>query len=189
MRAPLARTDEVITELRGLVPRRAITWTEETSIAERQATRLLALVGIDEPPIPQFVISALRGIDVERRENWPTSGMATGSHRGWRIVLSADEPLWRQRFSLGHEFKHVLDDPFVNRLYRHIPESQRQDRAERISNVFAACLLMPRAWIKRDWCAGQQSLHELTRRYGVSTEAMAIRLADLGLYSPIRASI
>lgn len=183
-----AKQPDVIAELRALTPRRALSWTEEISIAERQATRLLALIHIDEPPIPQFVISALPGIFVERRPGWPTSGMTAGNHKGWRIVLSADEPLWRQRFSLGHEFKHVLDDPFIDRLHRHLPEGDRRARAERISNAFAACLLMPRAWIKRDWCAGRQSLHELTRRYGVSTEAMAIRLAELGLYSPIEST-
>lgn len=175
----------IVEELRALAPARAINATEAHSIAERQATRLLALMHIDEPPVPQFVISALPGILVEYRAAWPISGMAAAVGAGWRIVLSADESRRRQRFSLSHEFKHVLDDPLVDKLYRHLPKVVRHEQAEAISNTFAACLLMPRPWIKRDWCRGLQTLDALTSRYYVSGAAMAIRLAELGLYHPV----
>ena len=87
----------------------------------------------------------------------------------------------RQRFSLAHEFKHILDDPLIDRLSTHLPAGQRHERAERLCNYFAACLLMPRAWVKRDWCEGRQSTHDLARRYYVSYEAMTTRLSELGL--------
>jgi hypothetical protein len=43
------------------------------------------------------------------------------------------------------------------------------------------CLLMPRAWVKQDWCQGIQQTRELARRYYVSHEAMSTRLSELGL--------
>jgi predicted transcriptional regulator len=172
---------DAIQALRALLPRRAMTWSEAHSVAERQATELLRLLRIDEPPVPQFVISSLPGILVDRRRDWPTSGMSIQAHGHWRIVLKADEPRQRQRFSLAHEFKHVLDDPAIERLYTHLAPSRRSERAERLCNYFAACLLMPRAWIKRDWCAGTQSRRTLARRYYVSNEAMGTRLDELGL--------
>lgn len=171
----------VISSLRRLLPNRAITWTEAHSIAERQATLLLQLVHVTEPPVPQFVICNLPGILVDWCEDWPTSAMAVQTGRYWRIVLRSDEPRWRQRFSLAHELKHVLDDPVIDRLSLHLPEEQRQERAERLCDYFAACVLMPRAWIKRDWCNRLQNVRELSRRYYVSEEAMSIRLSELGL--------
>jgi len=178
----LANPDrDVLSALRALMPRRALPWSEAHSIAERQATLLLRLLYIDEPPVPQFVVSSLPGVVVERRKRWPTSGMAVEGPHHWRIVLRADEPLKRQRFSLAHEFKHILDDPLIDRLSTHLPAGQRHERAERLCNYFAACLLMPRAWVKRDWCEGRQSTRDLARRYYVSYEAMTTRLSELGL--------
>lgn len=172
---------DAITTLRALLPKRVLTWSEAHSVAERQAMVLLALLHIDEPPVPQFVISHLPGIVVDRRKDWPTSGMSVRTRSHWRIVLKADEPRQRQRFSLAHEFKHVLDDPLIERLYTHLPKAGRHERTERLCNYFAACLLMPRAWLKRDWCAGRQTIRELAWRYYVSQEAMSTRLSELGL--------
>lgn len=172
---------DAITALRALLPKRTITWSEAHSVAERQATTLLVLLHIDEPPVPQFVISSLPGIVVDRRADWPTSGMAVRTATHWRIVIRADEPRQRQRFSLAHEFKHVLDDPQIEWLYAHLPKTGRAERTERLCNYFAACLLMPRAWLKRDWCAGVQTIREMAWRYYVSQEAMSTRLSEIGL--------
>lgn len=172
---------DAISVLRGLTPTRAITWSEAHSIAERQAVLLLDFMHISEPPVPQFVISCLPGIRVDWRDDWPISGMALKSGDDWRIVLKRTEPRQRQRFSLAHEFKHVLDDPVIERTHAHLKEHRRQPRAEHICNYFAACLLMPRAWVKRDYYGGVQNLATLARRYYVSTEAMAMRLRELGL--------
>lgn len=187
MTALVADTDAIVA-LRALMPARAITWSEAHSIAERQATLLLELLHIDEPCVPQFVISSLPGIEIDRRTDWPTSGMAVEGPHGWRIVIRSDEPRQRQRFSLAHEFKHVLDDPFRGHLFAHLDEARAQERAERLCNYFAACLLMPRAWLKADWSAGLQRPSDLARRYYVSTLAMSTRLSELGLTPPARAT-
>ena len=177
----LIADEDAIAALRALLPGRAMSWAEAHSVAERQATALLRLLNIDEPPVPQFVISSLPGIVVDWRADWPVSGMAVRARTHWRIVLRADESRQRQRFSLAHEFKHILDDPHVERLYAHLAPGDRKQRVERLCNYFAACLLMPRAWIKRDWCSGLQKISGLARRYYVSNEAMSTRVAELGL--------
>jgi hypothetical protein len=177
----LVADDDAIAILRALLPARAMTWSEAHSIAERQATLLLDLLNIAEPPVPQFVISSLPGIVVDWREDWPTSGMAVKARSHWRIVLKTSEPRQRQRFSLAHEFKHVLDDPVIDRTHAHLKPHRRQERAERLCNYFAACLLMPRPWIKHDYFGGMQRIPALARRYYVSQEAMTTRLSELGL--------
>lgn len=50
---------------------------------------------------------------------------------------------------------------------------------ERAANTFAACLLMPAAWIRADTKA--YSASRLATRYKVSHAAMAYRLANLRL--------
>lgn len=177
----LVADEDAIAILRALLPARAMTWSEAHSIAERQAALLLDLLNIAEPPVPQFVISSLPGIVVDWREDWPTSGMAVKARSHWRIVLKTSEPRQRQRFSLAHEFKHVLDDPVIDRTHAHLKPHRRQERAERLCNYFAACLLMPRPWIKHDYYGGLQNVRALARRYYVSQEAMTTRLSELGL--------
>ena len=111
--------------------------------------------------------------------------MATQTDTGWVIVLRAEEAKVRQRFSLTHELKHVLDDPFIEWLYPTKNGYSPEDRAERICDYFAACVLMPRMWIKRDWASGGiQDIARLARRYRVSQVAMAVRLAELKLLPP-----
>jgi Zn-dependent peptidase ImmA (M78 family) len=82
---------------------------------------------------------------------------------------------------LAHEFKHVLDDPVIDHMSAHLGPQQQRQRAERLCNYFAACMLMPRAWVKHDWGEGLQNNRALARRYYVSTEAMETRLSELGL--------
>jgi Zn-dependent peptidase ImmA (M78 family) len=172
---------ELLGELRALMPSRSISWSEAHSIAERQAALLLDLSAIEEPPVPQFVIASLPGIVVDYQQGWPTSGMSVQARSHWRIVIRAEEPRWRQRFSLAHEFKHVLDDPVIERLSHHLKPDRRDERAERLCNYFAACLLMPRTLVKNDWAGGIQNIRRLARRYYVSEEAMTTRLSELGL--------
>jgi len=181
MTAPRPDPADLIARLRALQPGRPMSWAEAHSIAERQACLLLDLWRITEPPVPQFVISSLPGLLVEWRADWPTE--ATSFHTGsrWHIVVRATDRRQRQRFSLAHELKHLVDDPYRARLFAHLGPQEQAERAERLCNYFAACLLMPRPWLKRDWCSRLQTVDQLARRYYVSTEAMTTRLSELGL--------
>jgi hypothetical protein len=175
---------DLVAELHDLMPSRPVSLIEAQVVAERQATRLLALWCLEEPPVPQFVISHLPGVFVKREAHMPVAGMSFPAPGHWRIVINRDEPTQRQRFTLAHEFKHFLDDPVIHRVHAHVPDRQRTDRAEDLCDYFAACLLMPRSWVKRDWSDGCQHVGELAWRYRVSLEAMSRRLDDLGLAAP-----
>lgn len=177
----LVQDDDIVARLRALVPARSLTWGEARNLAERQATLLLRLAHIAEPPVPQLVISSLPGVVVDHQPDWPTSGMAVQVSQQWRIVVSAAEPWQRQRFTVAHEFKHVLDDPVIERVHGTVPTCEQEERAERLCDYFAACLLMPRMWVKQDWCGGLQEPRVLAARYGVSYNAAVKRLRELGL--------
>ena len=53
-------------------------------------------------------------------------------------------------------------------------------------DYFAACLLMPRPWVKRLWAQGAQDAAVLAATFNVSPAAMNRRLQDLGLVEPRR---
>ena len=177
-------TTGLLARLREVVPRRGLSPAEAKLIAERQAAILLACAGIEKPAVTENLVTELPFLAVTYRSGFPTSGMATQTETGWVIVLRAEEAKVRQRFSLIHEFKHVLDDPFIEWMYPTRNAYSPEDRAERICDYFAACVLMPRRWIKRDWGNGIQDLDRLARRYNVSRVAMGVRLAELKLIGP-----
>ena len=92
-----------------------------------------------------------------------------------------------RRFSLAHEFKHILDHPFRE----HQTRTRRSDEeAEIICDYSAGCLLIPRPSLKRAWTTNTQVVGELAHRFGESRQAMRVRLVQTGLVirSPRRCS-
>ncbi len=171
----------VVSRLRALVPQRPLARWEAFRVAELQATRLLKLCEITGPPFPEALVTSLPRLTVERLTPIPVSGSAHWARGRWVIVLNGAEPHLRQRFSLLHELKHVLDNPFIDYLYRATGSMSAADQAEQICDYFAACVLMPRTWVKRAWGDGIQDYRELAQLFHVSEGAMAIRLLGLGL--------
>lgn len=171
----------VISSLRDFVPIRPLTRTEAMRIAELQAIRFLEKVGIDDGPVPERVIAELPRLQVQRFSPLPVSGATQWSNGRWLILLNASEPVVRQRFSLAHEFKHILDHRFVDVLYQGVPAADRAEFIEQVCDYFAGCVLMPRMWMKRAWADGVQRPSDLATRFWVSQAAVNVRLSQIGL--------
>jgi len=61
------------------------------------------------------------------------------------------------------------------------PKALAEDRLEQACEYFAACLLMPRMWMKRAYFnEGIQDVPSLSRLFNVSWVAMRVRLEQLG---------
>ncbi len=174
-------TGGLLEHLRSVTPHRNLTPTEARIIAERQATMLLSELELHRPALPQAVLADLPFVTVAQHSGFQVSALSTYTNRGWLILLKRDEPKVRQRFSLAHELKHILDDPFISRLYPALGHSNSYERAERICDYFAGCLLMPKRWLISDWCGGRQNIEQLAARYNVSRAAIHVRLSQLGL--------
>lgn len=92
------------------------------------------------------------------------------------IVVNANHPGERQRFTLAHELGHLC--------LKAMPGLDIEDACNR----FAGALLMPRALLEREvgkrrsviWL---RELFELKRLLGVSAQAVAYRCRDLGIMS------
>ena len=170
----------VLAVLRALIPRRPLTPRETLALAELQANKLLELAGRPQAPIPNELITELPRIVVRHDPDLPVSGSAHWAAGRWQLTINASEPWTRQRFSLAHELKHVIDHRYVEMLY----ENGKQ--AEMAADYFAACLLMPKREVMRAWCQGTQKLAAIAEQFAVSPAAMARRLEYLGLRTPAR---
>lgn len=178
----------VLAVLRAKAPRRALSPHEAARIAEWQATALLELANLTEPPSPSALIAELPRVLVQTDVDLPVSGCTTWQDGRWLIVLCGSEPRSRQRFSLAHEFKHAVDHRYRQLLYVDRPGMEADRQAELAADVFAASLLMPRAWVKRAWGDGVQRVSHLSQLFAVSPEAMARRLRELGLWTSANGS-
>ncbi len=171
----------VLALLRGLVPKRALNYEEALRIAELQANRLLEHFQMPSGAVPSEIVSQLPRIRVVREPGLPISGAAHWDGRHWVITLNADEHRLRQRFSLMHEFKHVIDHTTKEFLYHDRRWQTADEQAERVADYFAACLLMPKRAVKSLWYQPQQTIERLADKLRVSPTALRYRLDQLGL--------
>ena len=179
----------VLDRMRAVCPSRPLSWSEAERIADRQAGILRR--ELDNSSRTLLTTSALLGLaflTVSYRDGFPLSGMAMKTDVGWVIVIKGDEPKVRQRFSLAHEIKHIIDDDLMTHLNRDLYPAtalySAQQRGERVADRFAAALLMPKVLIRRDWADSLQDVALLARRYDVSRIAMEVRLREIGLLQP-----
>jgi len=176
MNNPSNRTtqESVLTKLRAMAPHRGLTAAEPLRLAEVQAAELLHLLGVTRGPVPLRILSDLPRIQLEVETDLPSSGISYWDGDNWHLVARAEEHPHRQRFTLVHEYKHVVDHPNRDLLY---PNHQTRELA---ADHFAACVLMPRMLITRAWCSGEQNIEGLADQFDVSSAAMERRLLTLG---------
>lgn len=134
--------------------------------------------------MPESVIASLPRVLVRRVQPLGVSAFTHWEHGRWQIALNGLESLVRQRYTLAHEAKHLIDHQIARVAYRRTTETELA-WIERVCDYFAACLLMPKPWVKKLYCnEGVQDQVTLARRFAVSQAAMRVRLAQLGLTDP-----
>lgn len=181
----------VLASLRTLLPERSLSLDAALIVAERQAERLLRLRGVTAAPVPLGIVTGLPRITVNNDPDLPKHAASGCSHwdshsRTWVISINPEEPATRQRFTVLHEYKHIIDHyhpGLGGRLPRVV---YGLEPAEYLAEYFAGCVLMPRRWVKTAYYRGIQQPEELAGLFDVSTRAMEVRLAQLGLSEPIQ---
>lgn len=176
--------ESTLKRLRGLAPTRDCTFAESLVIAERQATRLAALVTGDAGSVDGIQthhIDGLPRIRVVFEAALPVSGMSHWNGQEWVITIAASDSLARQRFTMLHEFKHVIDHGATRRLYRGDRRHTTEERAEMAADYFAGCALVSKRDLKHAWGYGIQRPADLAAHFNVSEPAIRVRLAQTGL--------
>jgi Zn-dependent peptidase ImmA (M78 family) len=168
---------------------------------EFEARRLLENNAVPRPPIPVGELAVALHIDVRYSVgNDDVSGALIRSDDSVVIAVNSAQHENRQRFTIAHEIGHFLlhkgtrvhfDDDFrVN--YRKADTTGAATVDEMEANWFAAALLMPENFLKKDWLrlrlethAALGAIQSLAVRYKVSPKAMELRLVNLGFISPV----
>jgi hypothetical protein len=138
----------------------------------------------NELPVPvESIAQDLLGIWVEERSDLECSGLLVPAER--RVVVRADEPKPRKRFTLAHELGHwvcQVQEGHAAPIYcRDVDVSEAADRQlEREANVFAAELLMPESAV-RAVRAELADIAACAATFDVSPTAMQWRLYSFGL--------
>jgi|ERR1035438_924023 hypothetical protein len=159
-------------------------YREELGLVRRLQTK---------PPVDIAGIARVMGLKVWEDHDLP-EGIAgkilkdskNGGSRGHSIVVRAQDPYSRKRFTVAHELAHYIlhrnqfigDSLSDDALYR----SGLSSRVEAQANGLAAELLMP--WHLLLPFVGKKSNQEIADLFGVSGEAMRIRLESKSYTSP-----
>ena len=185
MTAQEIKPSSTLAALRDQVPKRPLTPAEIRQVLDRQTTRLLKLSQIYGPPVPvEAIIALLPRLIVRHAPDLPSSGRTQWNGAAWVLLIDSSEPKVRQRFSLSHELAHVVWHPLTDATLQDTKTTAADARIEQACEYFAACLLMPRIWMKRAYFDdGIQDVPSLSRLFGVSWVAMRYRLEQLGFVS------
>lgn len=153
MKTPTTKSmTELIERLRSLAPKRAISYGEAVQVARLQAGHFRRWASADQPDMNLIWLVEQRAVPVHFVPSYKLgeeSGMTTNAVGGKvQVFINENEPAVRQRFSLCHEFKHVLDFTDGDHLYERLGSGSRMRKElqiELICNHFAAHVLMPTA--------------------------------------------
>lgn len=189
MKKPTKKDMQTLIEhWRSLVPgQRPLTYGELLQSAQVQAHHFRALADTDRLDINLIWLVEQTVVPINFVRSYVLggeSGLTTDEPDDiLRVFINENEPFVRQRFSLLHEWKHVLDFPDHERLYRDLGQGDQEKHytlREAVANEFAAHVLMPTHLVKELWLKTPDLLL-LATLFNVSTEAIKRRLEKMGL--------
>lgn len=157
--------------------------------ARAKARLLIKEFGLTALPVDVEAILKARGAVVKRHTIKEIDYAVTFFYKSrFYVSVNVCNP-GRDRWSLAHELGHIelghyrtydLDTLAEDRL----TEKERKT-LDREADVFARDLLMPAAWVRSavGGPARFEMIDQLAEKFGVSWEAMMIRMDELGLFS------
>lgn len=171
-----------------------------TTVKVRQKTKpkaaeILAEWRQTKPPIDVDFLAEKVGINLVYDElDDDVSGFLIKKKDKVFLAVNSNHHPNRQRFSIAHELGHYFlhlnntSKVFIDKTvyYRNIDSSSGKYQQEIEANAFAADLLMPKDMLEKELDKFGEELtdldiYRLANRFGVSQQAMGLRLQNLGL--------
>jgi Zn-dependent peptidase ImmA (M78 family) len=164
------------------------------ALVKKRANELLARAGVQRAPVPVEQLAVALGAQIKYEPfDGQLSGLLHRSRDRAVIGINSKHPSVRQRFSIAHELGHLVlhqpdfqIDPHAFVAFRDRESSTATDPAEIEANQFAAAVLMPEFLLEKHVkeLGPDPDLEEaitiLAKRFGVSEQAMTIRLTSMG---------
>src|SRR5580658_3610861 len=177
----------IVKQLRALMPMRPLTLSDAYALAELQASKTVSLLGVQQFQAVELDwitrLPRVRVVPRPRHEMPNLSGFTQWENGAYLVVINGSDGRTRRRFTLAHEFKHVIDMASKKLIYAKLGQGDKEKhdkQIEVVANYFAACLLMPKRFVKQAWTSGIQDTEALAYLFGVSLESMTNRLRYLG---------
>lgn len=161
---------------------------------ETLTRELLAKHHVQSAPVPIHRIAEGEGASIVVKSfNNEVSGLLLRTGDAAIIAVEKRQAATRQAFTVAHELGHLLLHPGkelrVDQRFRVNLRSAESSTAEDVeeieANAFAAALLMPEAFLRKDLAdfvldiEDAERVQELAKRYSVSAQAMTLRLVNL----------
>ncbi len=172
----------LLSELRALLPDRELSLAELLALLDHLAGQLRALTGTVTDVLPIDVISSQPPFRIEDTV-LPLSGFSfwdSESHQ-WVMRLNEDESEAMRRFTIFHEFGHILWHGWETKLFPRLAKVNRDRLAEHAADIFAGEALMPKSLITRLYRTGVRDPVALARHFEVGTSSMRWKLAQMDL--------
>jgi len=155
---------------------------------KQQARELVKSSGMEKPPFSIERLAMLQGIKkIIRTDLGRLDALLIKLEEGYLIKLNCMRPSYRQNFSCAHEIIHTFfDDPNITLRRRSRVDSSTsmtcRETEEALCDIGAAELLMPEAIFRQyasNYSSCSAALQPLARSFGVSIQAVAIRLTEI----------
>ena len=170
----------------------------QTNKIKQKVAAILKQYNVDKPPVPVERIAKMLGATIQYEPfagKDDVSGMLFRDGSRVIIGINSTHSKNRQRFSIAHECGHLqlhqgkmYVDARVN--FRDAVSGLAIDQEEIEANAFAAEFLMPESMVLREMRKTlrkheshqvENIVEQLAKVFSVSTQAMEIRLRNLGL--------
>ena len=173
-----------------------VSGTNPERAAEAVATAERNRLGLGDGPIGDLwgMLEAdvgLRIFAIPMQDRRIAGMVIASSDLGGCIAVNASHPAERQRWTIAHEYWHFLTDRFKAEIT--VLRGGRVPASERAADAFARYFLMPASSLTRRFLHVKRAKHgpitpadvlTLAHLYGVSFQAMTLRLEELELLKP-----
>ena len=163
---------------------------------DTRAEGLIRRLQVGKAPVDVWRVARQLGVRIERADlGEDCSGVLVRKGSAAVIGVNYSHHPNRQRFTIAHELGHFVlhkgtryvDKGTATVQFRNAESSTGTQIEEREANQFAAALLMPAVWVRREFrkhpfdLGDDEALNAMCRRFGVSSQALSFRLVNLAL--------
>jgi len=151
-------------------------------LVEKLAQSVIKKRGVRCLPVPAavvFLADEHHPVEVRLIPLTAHHGAIWQLQEGWIIQLNENDTPARRRFTLFHEAFHVLAHRRGTPVFRR-RDCKTGSFNELLADYFAACILMPREWVKEKW-AEVKNLRSMAEIFDVEEPLMWIRLREMDL--------
>ncbi|OGH10679.1 MAG: hypothetical protein A3B38_04325 [Candidatus Levybacteria bacterium RIFCSPLOWO2_01_FULL_36_13] len=151
----------------------------ETEEQAEKVLNVLATYNVYKPPVPTWIIQRMMPYLTMELKSMPEEviGFSFPNKDKSHMLLNEKYSYGALRFTAFHEFYHLL-----NGKLGYSKDTPQGAAEEKKADFFAACLLMPARWFRKEWEKTGGDIEKIAKIFGVSVLAAHMRALNLEHY-------